>query len=104
MAKDKTPEQEQNQDQEEAKKVLPVIGRFRVNEVALWSFGEKIKLSAIPANEDSSIDGIAEPFFENTLEASPEGELEMTITNKALAGNFTPGQEFYVELTPIETE
>ena len=34
-------------------------------------------------------------------QATPQGKIDMTITNPAAARLFTPGQAFYVDFTPV---
>lgn len=36
-------------------------------------------------------------------EATPSASADFTISNKALRGQFKPGQKFYVDFTPIES-
>ena len=74
---------------------MTVRAKFVVSEVTLTRWGmEKVALSAI---ED---DGI--PENKRFHDATPSGELGMTITNTNLYGYFKPGQEFYVDLTPTK--
>ena len=37
-------------------------------------------------------------------EATPNGELTLTINNQKAIGRFKPGQEFYLDLTPVDSK
>lgn len=34
--------------------------------------------------------------------ATPQAKFEMTVNNKAVRGQFRPGQKYYVDFTPVE--
>lgn len=54
-----------------------------------------VKLTAVyrgsPGSEESAF-----------WDATPAGELTMTITNEALKDHFKPGHRFYLDFTPVE--
>lgn len=64
--------------------------KMRIDSVTLNGWSEEIKLQAVcgTSKEDNSYS-----------EATPSGELRLTISNKALHGKFKPGQKFYLDFT-----
>ncbi len=55
---------------------------------------EEITLTAVTAGEENK----------QWSRWTPCGTLTMSITNKALHGQFEPDTEFYLDLTPVSTE
>lgn len=64
---------------------------MQVRSVTQLEYSEELKMSAVCGKtaEDNSYS-----------QATPSGELSLSITNKALHGKFKPGQKFYVDFTP----
>lgn len=61
---------------------------------------EELEFSAVAKNDGYPADGSDE---NNTFAKwTPSASVKMTITNPALVGKFTPGQEFYVDFTAVE--
>lgn len=60
---------------------------------------EELRFSAVAKNDGYPKDGSDE---NNTFAKwTPTAELDMGITNPALIGKFTVGQEFYLDFTPV---
>jgi hypothetical protein len=60
---------------------------------------EELKFSAVSKRDGYPEDGSDE---NNTFARwTPTAELSMSITNPALIGKFTVGQEFYLDFTPV---
>lgn len=74
---------------------MSVRAKFTVNSIEMFSgnYG-KVKLTAV---HDTST-----PENERFTKASPSGTLEMAIDNPPALNQFKPGQQFYVDFTPIE--
>ena len=66
--------------------------KMTVSSVARTGYSEELLMRAEYSNtkEDNSYS-----------EATPNGEIKLTITNKALHGRFNPGDKFYVDFTPV---
>jgi len=61
---------------------------------------EELEFSAVAKNDGYPADGSDE---NNTFAKwTPSASVKMTITNPALVGKFTQGQEFYVDFTAVE--
>lgn len=68
---------------------------MRVESVTRHEHSEVLKLGAVYGGTTNAED--------NTFSAAtPSASLEMHITNKALWGQFAPGQKFYLDFTPAE--
>jgi hypothetical protein len=60
---------------------------------------EELTFNAVSKSDGYPADGSDE---NNTFAKwTPSAELKMSITNPALIGQFTVGQEFYVDFTPV---
>lgn len=70
---------------------MSVRAKFRVSSVTDFGFTKQVKLVAV------GDDGI--PENQRYHKATPSGTLEMTIDNPAVADQFTPGKEFYIDFT-----
>lgn len=70
------------------------IAKWRVDSVTKTTWGETVTL--FPVTES----GI--PENKRFHEATPGGKIEMTITNKALFGEFQPGQFYKTPFLPSE--
>ena len=69
--------------------------KVKVDSITKTQYSEKLKLSAVYSGDKNSED--------NTFsEATPDASFEMSITNKALHGQFKPGETFYVDFTPAD--
>jgi len=74
---------------------MQVRAKFRVDSVQQFEHSEIVRLTAVYGGSTNAED--------NTFaEATPCAELTMTITNKAVHGQFKPGQKFYADFTPAE--
>lgn len=75
--------------------------KMRVTSVTIHNESfEELKFSAVAKNDGYPEDGSDE---NNTFARwTPTADLTMSITNSALIGKFTPGQEFYVDFTPVQ--
>ncbi|RJP48802.1 MAG: hypothetical protein C4586_08290 [Anaerolineaceae bacterium] len=72
--------------------------KMKVLSVKNYGSSEELSFSAV-----AKIDGYPEDGSDenNTFARwTPSAELKMSITNPALIGKFTEGQEFYVDFTP----
>ncbi len=68
---------------------------MQIESVTQTAYSEELKLHAVYGNSTNKED--------NTFsEATPSATLTMSITNKALHGQFKPGQKFYVDFTLAE--
>lgn len=67
--------------------------KMQVESVTKTTYAEELKFTAVYSGDKNSED--------NTYsEATPSAALTMQVTNKALHGQFAPGQKFYVDFTP----
>ena len=67
--------------------------KFRVSSVEASEYDETIKLSTQYDPNDSE-----DTKFST---ATPSGSMEFQLSNPKLLGTFKPGQEFYVDLVPV---
>lgn len=77
---------------------MAVRAKFRVSEIIQHDqFGglehRTVKMRAVQSKEGDNA---------TWSEATPSGELTMRITNPTAHSQFAPGQEFYVDFTPVE--
>jgi hypothetical protein len=72
--------------------------KLKINSIETFEKAERLKFSAVSASSYTS-DG----FDENNSFAAftPQADLSMLITNKELLGTFAPGEEFYLDFTPV---
>lgn len=78
--------------------MVKVRAKFKINSIETFETAERLTLSAVSASSYAS-DGYDE---NNSFAAfTPQADLSMLITNKALLGTFAPGQEFYLDFTPV---
>ena len=68
--------------------------KFRVDSVTLTGHEEQIRLTAQYDSND--------PEDTRFSEATPWGTFEAGISNPALRGKFNVGDEYYVDLVPVE--
>ena len=68
--------------------------KFTVHEVALQTYGEHIKLQC---EYDEKVSKEDQAFSDLT----PSGIMEFHLRNNKLYGRFKPGQQYYVDLTPV---
>ena len=75
---------------------MSVRAKFKVNSVNRFEFGETVTLIPVYSTDQDS---------ENYRfwSATPSGKLEMQISNPEAQGMFEPGQEFYIDLSPVGT-
>jgi hypothetical protein len=69
--------------------------KVRVDSVNVTTYADEIR--CFPVGGKKGADGIDE---DNTYsEATPGGEVKLTISNPALRGKIKPGQKFYLDFT-----
>lgn len=74
--------------------------KVSIQEVRLHSVTETIIARPVCRQSPYPENGLDE---DNTFSKfSPSGEFQLTIANPDLLGAYKPGQEFYVDWTPIE--
>lgn len=69
----------------------PVRAKFYVTELAWRQWGVEVKLGAVTRGEDNK----------KWSQATPVGNLTMTIKNELAAEQFAPGQEWYLDMIPV---
>ena len=69
-------------------------GKMKVASVTLDGYAETVKFNCLYDASD--------PEDTKFSKATPSGEMTLQISNPNLAGKFSPGQSFYVDLTPVE--
>ncbi len=67
--------------------------KFKVQSVLQYEGGEAIKAAPVTNCSDEN-----KSFSTYT----PSGSLDISITNPALTGVLKPGQEFYLDFTPVD--
>ena len=72
--------------------MTPMRAKLTSESVTNYGHSERVKYNAIYSQnpEDNSFSA-----------ATPSATAEFTISNKALLGTYKPGQQFYVDFTPI---
>lgn len=74
---------------------MKVVARFLCHEIRKVRGQETVVLQPVYSEKEGS----------NNLSWSkytPSGKLEMTITNEAIFGQFVPGQEYEILISPVE--
>lgn len=69
--------------------------KFKVDEVTKTPYADTFKASPVYSDKEESEN---KAFWD----ATPSGSLEFTCVNKGSLDQLKPGQEFYLDLTPIE--
>lgn len=74
--------------------------KFKITSVEKYAHEcEVLNFSAVSRSDSYPEDGSDE---NNTYAMyTPSANLKMTVNNPALIGKFEPGQEFYVDFTPV---
>lgn len=73
--------------------------KMRVGSVKLTEYGEVLEMAPVCGNKPFGPEGESE---DNTFARfTPTGSLSLTVNNPAMAGQFKPGQEFYLDFTPV---
>ena len=72
---------------------MKVTARFVCSTVTVSTWGETVKMNAIWSGH---------PDDNNYAEATPSGDFEMCVTNKALYGHFKPGEVYDFTITKHE--
>jgi len=73
---------------------------MEIQSVACFNMCEEIKFAAVCGKAPFGKEGESE---DNTYARyTPNGSLNLTITNPALRGQFKPGQKFYLDFTEAE--
>lgn len=72
--------------------------KFRVQKVGKTEHSEELTMVPVGAN---SYDKDGKNEDNDFARYTPSGKLEMSVTNPELAGTIAPGQEFYVDFTPV---
>ena len=70
-----------------------VRAKFRVHNVTRNSWGTDVAMSPVYSGSDEN-----KQFWD----ATPCGEIRMTIKNEAAAKHFEPNKEYYIDFTPAE--
>lgn len=69
----------------------PVRAKMYVRSVDLQSWATIVTLSVVTRGEDNK----------TWASSTPSGEMKLNIANGVAAENFWPGQEWYIDMTPI---
>jgi hypothetical protein len=78
---------------------MKMRAKLKLNNVQKFEGCEVLTFNAVCKNEGYPADGSDE---NNTFARwTPNAELKMTVNNPALLGVYEPGQEFYVDFTPV---
>lgn len=72
----------------------PVRAKFYVTGIELQSWGTSVKMAPVTRGEDNK----------EWSAATPSGQLTMMVANDAAAEQFAPGQEWFVDFTPVPVE
>lgn len=72
----------------------PVRAKFYVSGISLQTWGTSIEMQPVTRGEDNK----------EWSAATPSGNLKMTVANERAAEQFWPGQEWYLDFTPIPEE
>lgn len=72
----------------------PTRAKMYVSGITLTSWGTTVKLSVVTRGEDNKA----------WSAATPVGELSLQIKNEQAADQFAPGQEWFVDLTPVPAD
>lgn len=67
--------------------------KFGCLSVQKWVNSEQVKLIAVMDGSEEN-----KAFWQ----ATPSGQLDMSITNPAAFGSFEPGREYYLDFTRVE--
>lgn len=74
----------------------PMRAKMQIQSVLLTgSYSETVSMSAVYGGSTNDEDN-------SFAKTTPSGKIELQIANKELHGVYKPGQEFYVDFTPIE--
>lgn len=73
--------------------------KMKVGSVKLTEHGEVLEMAPVCGNKPFGPAGESE---DNTFARfTPSGAVSLTVNNPVLSGQFKPGQEFYVDFTPV---
>lgn len=79
----------------------PMRAKVVLNRVEKFTTSERLVFNPVCAKAYAA-DGVDE---DNTYARfSPSGEFQLSVTNPDLLGQFTPGEKFYVEFTPVAAD
>lgn len=87
---------------------MPIRAKFTVNSVTQRGWTGEVTQELIEANpvycnrEHPTAEDKAACESHSYSEATPDGKLELLITNKAIFGTFKPGSKFYLDFTPAD--
>lgn len=82
---------------------MSVIARFRVHSIAPFGWGTAVSLSPVHSPDDVEDDATLKEI-RSFYEATPNGQLTMTIKNEAAEEQFQVNDEFYLRLDKIPQE
>jgi hypothetical protein len=82
---------------------MSVIARFRVNSVDPQGWGTNVALGALHSPDEVEDDETLKEI-RSFYQATPSGQLTMTIRNEAAEEQFQVGDEFYLRLEKIPTD
>ena len=74
-----------------------VRAKFQVTAITEHVWGNGVKTVRFEPRYDASI-----PEDQRFAEATPSGELSITVNNPAALEQFKLGQQFYLDFTPVE--
>lgn len=72
----------------------PVRAKFYVSGIEISTYATTIKMQPVTRGEDNK----------QWSAATPSGELRMQVKNEAASDQFAPGQEWYLDFTPVPVE
>lgn len=72
---------------------MNVRAKFKVDTVTLHTNGENIKMSAVCYDDNDENKSFSK--------WTPTGSYEMFVNNEKIFGVFQPGQEYYLDFTPV---
>lgn len=82
---------------------MSVLARFRVNSTKQMGWGTEVELVAMYSPDQIEDDPVLKEI-RSFYEATPAGQLTMTIRNQAAEEQFQLNDEFYVRLEKIPTD
>lgn len=80
---------------------MSVVAKFKVTSVQAFETHAQVKMNPVyaPPGADPKITDREDGAF---WQATPSGELTMTINNQAAAEQFQPGAAFYLTFEPVD--
>ena len=72
----------------------PVRAKFYVSELHWREWGVEIEMRAVTRGEDNKM----------WAQATPNGTVKMSVKNQVASDQFAPGQEWYLDFTPVPVD